>query len=159
MAEIKNIEQAFDGVLKNFQEAFKNHIDSTGHRATGKLGDSMTWETTIASYGYLITITLPGYAKYLEDGTKPHWPNIDAIKKWIEVKPILPRPLPNGKLPTTDQLAFLIGRKISKVGTPATHIIRDSMNNFQLVNKLYNVLSDAIKNEISKESLSAEIVG
>lgn len=155
----KDVEQVFNGILDEFKTTFKNHIDRTGHNVTGRLGEEMSWETTIGSNGYIVTITLPEYAKYLEDGTKPHWPPVDAIKKWIKVKPILPRPLPNGKLPTTDQLAFLIGRKISKVGTPATHVISDSMSEFKLVNKLYNALSNIIKQEISKQSFSAEIVG
>lgn len=38
---------------------------------------------------------------------------------WIKIKPVLPRPDKNGKLPTQQQLAFLIARKISREGTPA----------------------------------------
>ena len=154
----KDVEQVFDEILMNFKGAFKAHIENTGHKASGNLGESMEWETSIGPNGYVVTITLPEYAKYLEDGTKPHWPNVDAIKKWITIKPVLPRPLSNGKLPTNDQLAFLIGRKISKVGTPATHIITNSMNEFQLVNKLYKALSNIISNEINNMSVKAEIL-
>lgn len=153
----KDVEQVFDEILTNFKESFKTHIENTGHKASGNLGESMVWNTSIGPNGYVVTIILPEYAKYLEDGTKPHWPNVDAIKKWIKIKPVLPRPMSNGKLPTTDQLAFLIGRKISKVGTPATHIITNSMNEFQLVNKLYTALSNIISNEIQKESIEATI--
>jgi hypothetical protein len=46
---------------------------------------------------------LPEYWKYVEDGRKSgKYPPLETIKKWIEVKPVLPRPLANGKLPTTN---------------------------------------------------------
>lgn len=51
-------------------------------------------------------------------GSKGHWPPIDAIKAWVIKKNIQPRPDAKGKLPTIDQLSFLIARKISVEGTP-----------------------------------------
>lgn len=137
----------FDDILKEFKVAYKQHIDESGHKASGNLGNSMTFETQLNSNGYIITLTLPEYAIYLENGTKPHWPNVDAIKKWIKIKPILPRPI-NGKLPTENQLAYLIGRKISKVGTKPTHLIEDTMTDFQLINKLYNRIAESLSEEI-----------
>lgn len=137
----------FNDILNKFKTAYKDHINNEGHKASGNLGNSMTFETQINSNGYIITLTLPEYAIYLENGTKPHWPNVDAIKKWIKIKPILPRPI-NGKLPTENQLAYLIGRKISKVGTKPTHLIEDTMTDFQLINKLYNRIAESLSEEI-----------
>ena len=47
--------------------------------------------------------------------------------KWIEVKPVIPRPGANGRIPTPKQLAFLIGRKISQEGTTGTHDLAQTM--------------------------------
>lgn len=52
-------------------------------------------------------------------GSRPHWPPVDAIKSWIERKNIQPYQDARGKLPTINQLAYLISRKISIHGTPA----------------------------------------
>ena len=52
-------------------------------------------------------------------GSKPHFPPVEPIKAWIEGKGIKGRPGPDGKLPSTSSLAFLIARKVSRTGTPA----------------------------------------
>lgn len=44
------------------------------------------------------------------------FPPVSAILKWISVKPIIPRPDKNGKIPSPQSLAFLIGRKIEQEG-------------------------------------------
>ena len=44
------------------------------------------------------------------------FPPVGAIMNWISVKPIIPRPDENGKLPSPKQLAFLICRKIHEEG-------------------------------------------
>lgn len=142
----------FDDVLKGFKEAFKQRILNENHNASGNLMNSMMWEVNESGNHYIITITLPEYAMYLENGTKPHFPNLDAIKSWIQVKHIVPR-ANNGKVPTTNQLAYLIGRKIAKEGTKPTHLIENTMNDFQLINKLYDVLAQTIQDEI-KETLN-----
>lgn len=147
----------FNDILNDFKAAYKDHISKEGHNASGNLGNLMTFETKIGKNGYVITLTLPGYAICLENGTKPHWPNVDAIKKWIDIKRIIPRPLPSGKLPTKNQLAYLIGRKISKVGTPPTHLIENTMNDFQLINKLYNRIAESLSDEI-KETIKKELL-
>ena len=59
---------------------------------------------------YEVGLELQEYWKYVEEGTKPHWPPPSAILHWITIKPVLPRPDKNGRIPTPKQLAFLIGR-------------------------------------------------
>ena len=70
---------------------------------------------------WLVVFNLQEYWKYIEDGTRPHWPPPGALIPWIRVKPILPRPDSRGRLPTEKQLDFLIRRKISRVGTEGSH--------------------------------------
>ena len=140
----------FKKILKEFHKAWREHLLDEEHWASGKLGNEMTFDTYIDRNGYHITITLPEYAAYLNDGTKPHWPPVDKIREWIKVKPVLPRPGRNGKLPSTEQLAYLIGRKISKVGTKPTKIIDRTINDFDLINKLVSHLEQELAKELSE---------
>ena len=59
-------------------------------------------------------------------------PPVEAIKKWIEYKKILPRPiqLKSGKtvLPSVEQLAFVIARSIGKNGIEARPIARETVD-------------------------------
>lgn len=44
------------------------------------------------------------------------FPPVSAIMKWISVKPVIPRPDKDGRIPSPKSLAFLIGRKIHEEG-------------------------------------------
>ena len=104
---------------------------------------------------YIITLTLPEYARYVEYGRKPgKFPPVDKIKEWIRVRRILPTPLANGKLPTENQLAYLISRKISLKGTKPTHLLENTMNDFQLIGKIYNKISEELQKTIISEKYS-----
>lgn len=74
--------------------------------------DGTAWE---------VIFNLQDYWKYVEDGTRPHWPPPGALIPWIRVKPVIPRPDDRGRLPTEAQLDFLIRRKISRDGTAGSH--------------------------------------
>ena len=39
----------------------------------------------------------------------------------MEIKPVIPRPDANGRIPSPESLAYLIGRKIAREGTTGTH--------------------------------------
>ena len=70
------------------------------------------------------------YGGYVEFGTSPHWPNIDAIREWVRQK-LRPQVLsvsiltrrPSKQLKgdarqrAINSLAFLVARRISQVGT------------------------------------------
>lgn len=70
---------------------------------------------------WTVTINLNDYWKYVEEDTAPHWPPPDAILRWVEIKPVIPRPDSRGRIPSPNSLAYLIGRKISKFGTTGSH--------------------------------------
>ena len=44
------------------------------------------------------------------------FPPVNAIINWIKVKPVVPRPDKNGRVPSVNSLAYLIGRKIAFEG-------------------------------------------
>ena len=77
---------------------------------------------------WTVTINLNEYWKYVENDTRPHWPPYEAIAKWIEVKPVIPRPGRNGRIPTPKQLNYLIRRKIATEGTTGTHDLEKAVD-------------------------------
>lgn len=134
-----------------FVQLLKQTITSNGTNSSGDLSKSIKSIVKQKGKWIEISISLEDYWKYVEYGTRPHFPPIEAIKKWIKVKPILPRPLKNGKLPTENQLAFLIARKISKVGTKPQPFLEPTIKQFDLINKVYEIVTKAIEEQINKE--------
>lgn len=105
---------------------YKDALSNNDHVASKTLINSIKTAVVVGDQAYEVTMTLADYWKYVENDTRPHFPPPSALMKWIEVKPVIPRPLANGKLPTTKQLAYLIGRKIATVGTTGTHDLEKS---------------------------------
>lgn len=107
-------------------QGYKDELTAHGHYTTigpeaHRLLDSIRTELKVGETYYEITMTLMDYWKYVENDTRPHWPPPGVIAKWIEIKPVLPRPGRNGRLPSPKSLEYLIRRKISQVGTKGTH--------------------------------------
>ena len=78
-----------------------------------RLTDTITTVVKVDDKEFTASLKMNEYWKYLEEGTKPHWPPRDAILKWVEVKPLLPRPDGHNRIPKPEQLAFLIGRAMA----------------------------------------------
>lgn len=118
-------------VLREFSDYFRNDYEQRliGHDryATGELLESIRTEVRAGGTTYEVVVHLRDYWKYIEDDTRPHFPPTDALLRWVQVKPTLPRPfILNGKEVSPKSLAYLIGRKISRVGTKGTHDLADA---------------------------------
>lgn len=138
-------------ITNTFCNELKNTLKDNNTNSSNKLSNSIKGLVKQNGKYIVISISLEDYWKYIENGTKPHFPPIDSIKKWISVKPVLPRPLKNGKLPTTNQLAYLIGRKISKVGTKAQPFLKPTLTDFDLVGKVYDEVVKLINKQIEED--------
>jgi len=138
-------------ITNDFCTELRNRLSNNNTDASGKLSKSIKGIVKQSGKWVTISIQMEDYWKYIENGTKPHFPPIDAIKKWISVKPVLPRPLKNGKLPTTNQLAYLIGRKIAKKGTLPQPFLKPTLTDFDLVGKVYNEVVNLINKQITEE--------
>lgn len=126
MAELVDLTNV-EAVLREYGEEvarnYKEMIVERGHNASGDLVNSIATRVVADGRAFEVQMDLKAYWKYLEEGTKPHWPPRSAILRWIQVKPVIPRPGRDGRIPTQEQLAFLISRKIAREGTPATHLL------------------------------------
>lgn len=116
-------------VLREMGEAVRErYVDSLAknkRNASGTLSSTVHAEVEVNGMTYEVNLYLQDYWKYIEEGTEPHWPPVDAIMQWIAVKPVIPRPGSDGRVPTQKQLAYLIGRKIAEEGTEGTHDLAD----------------------------------
>ena len=138
-------------ITDDFVVELKNKLKANDSYASGDLVNSVRGVVKQNGKYIVISIQLNEYWKFIENGTKPHWPPVDAIKKWVSVKKILPRPLKTGKLPTENQLAFLIARKISKVGTKPKPFLYNTIKDFDLVGKVYNEVLTLINKQLEKD--------
>lgn len=138
-------------VLEEYRNAvinvYKTHLSADDHIASGTLINNVSYIIDKGNRQLEVSLKLQDYWKYVENDTKPHWPPIDKILEWIRVKPVIPSQTYNGKLPTEKQLAFLIARKISEVGTKGTHDLQETL---QQVNSIYEVkLGEAISEDLN----------
>lgn len=117
-----NLVEVLDAYGKTLVEKYRQGLEDGDHIATGNLYRSVSSEVTLNGQSFIVEFKMPEYGEYLEQGTKPHFPPINAIMGWIKAKRIVPRQDSQGKLPTEKQLAFLIARKISEDGTKRTGI-------------------------------------
>ena len=141
-------------VLKEYAIELRNTLQDsyiTDDRiATGDLLNSVEYIIEKDDRQIEVSLQLEEWWKYVEEDTKPHFPPPDAMLNYIKAKPILPKPDRNGKLPTPNQLAYLIGRKISEVGTTGTHNVRDTVRlmNERYEEKIGQAISEDINNEL-----------
>ena len=140
-------------VLKDYAIELRNTLQDSyindDRIATGDLLNSVEYIIEKDDRQIEVSLQLEEWWKYVEYDTKPHFPPPDAMLKYVKAKPVLPRQDRNGKLPTPNQLAYLIGRKIYEVGTTGTHNVRDTV---RLINERYEEkIGQAISEDINNE--------
>ena len=132
-------------------ELYRNQLIDKNINASNTLSNTATTIVEVDGTTLSVSFNLEDYWKYVEYGRRPgKRPPIDAIERWIKVKPIIPDPI-NGRVPTTKQLAFLISRKIGMEGTKAQRplekaVYSDSME--LLINQLKNEIVGQMKEEL-----------
>lgn len=141
-------------VLNDYAVEFRNTLQDSyiedDRLASGELINSCEYIIEKDNISISVSIQIADYYKYIESGTKPHWPPVDAMLNYVKVKPILPRPDSRGKLPTPEQLAYLIGRKISQVGTEGTNNFHKTAE--QVNEKYLPLIEEAITKDVDEAS-------
>lgn len=150
---------SLESVLYEYAEEvarfYRENLASDDRVATNDLINSVEARIAINKTAYQVQLRLLEYWKYVEWDTKPHMPPIDAILKWVEVKPVIPSPRDNGTLPTPKQLAWSIAGKIKEKGTVGTHTLARTLEE---VNARYiDRISEALSQDLG-ESFHAWIV-
>lgn len=145
--EFENLQRVLNEYGQEVQELYKSELTADNAKATSNLINSVKYIYEHKGNVYAVALSLLEYWKYVEYGRKPgKFPPPQAIRKWVEVKPVLPRPLSNGKLPTTEQLTFLIGRKIATEGIAPRYILKKTL---EQINKEYeDKISEALTEDL-----------
>ena len=106
MIEFKNLEKVLQQYANDVQTLYKENLIKDNAKASGELIDTVQYILETNKGSYIVNLRLADYWKYVEYGRRAgaKFPPFDKIKNWIRIKPILPRPLSNGKLPTLNQL-------------------------------------------------------
>ena len=115
-----------------------------------ELKDKIKFVMNVNGNFYEIEFNAPKYWKYANDGRRPgKMPPVNVIADWVRRRNITPYALKNGKLPTEDQLAFMIARKIGNEGYDGIHFLEKSIDE----QKSYwdDKISEAISNDIIAE--------
>ena len=133
---LQNFLETLDEYAEKAEELYKRKLTDKDINASYKLLNSV--ETTVKRNDdtFTVTINLEDYWYYVENGRKAgRFPPIDKILEWIRIKPVIPYTDSRGRLPTEEQLAFLISRKIAEQGTEGRHVLYETvseLNNYYL---------------------------
>lgn len=149
LSQFPKVAEVLERYGAEFIELYKLNLVESGRPASGKLAASLSYKVVLNERTFAVDISLLDYWKYIENGTRPHFPPISAIRDWIRVKPVLPRPFSNGKLPTESQLAFLIARKISRVGTEGTNDFERA--NKELFGRMQMSIAEAVTEDLQRQ--------
>jgi len=115
---LQNFLSTLNEYAQKAKELYKRKLTDKEINASYKLLNSVETVVRRNDDEFIVTINLEDYWYYVENGRGPgKFPPIDKILEWIRVKPVIPYTDSRGRLPTEEQLAFLIARKIANEGT------------------------------------------
>ena len=147
----ENLTAVLNDFGKFLVEEYKDKLILEDVNASDNLYNSVTYMVEKNNTTYEVKLNLMHYWKYVENGRRAgaKMPPISAIEKWIEVKPVLPRPMANGKLPTNKQLAYLIARKISIDGIAPRPLLQQSVD--EVWRSMQEFIAEALAKDMEKE--------
>lgn len=146
MIEYTNVMNVLNDFGKFLVDEYKDALILNDVNASNTLYNSISYIVENGNNSFEVKLSLVDYWRRVEEGRKPgKFPPISAIEKWIEIKPVLPRPMSNGKLPTTAQLAFLISRKIALEGIEPRPLLQETIDN------VWDVMEEYLEEALVKD--------
>lgn len=178
--EWKHLRQVLEDYAAYFIQQARDNLGKNNSYASGELGDTMAPVITIGVDYFKVEIRIKDYWEYLEKGTKPHWVPINALKQWVSIKPVRPRPMTikrvwyvnnrvkgapkdirkerviDNYLPSVKQLPYIIQRTIAKKGTKPHPFfkpaLKDTKAYFQLA--IEKAVDEDVKEYIEQKILN-----
>ena len=140
-------------ICNQIADIYRKKMDAADYNKQGDLYN-FKWTTEWKDNLFEVYFDLPQYFHFAENGRRPgKFPPPDAILKWVQFKRLVPRPGRDGKVPSTNQLVYLISRKIATKGTEGKHLFEktlDDPNLDNLANKLVELITAEFEKEIEK---------
>lgn len=133
-----SVEQVLRQYAEFFHNDYEQRLIAHDRYASGALIESIRTRVVVGSESVDVVCNLRDYWKYVENDTRPHWPPPDVLRRWVEIKPTIPKPLTlNGREISSNSLAYLIGRRIAGLapdgnggykpgGTKGTHDMEEA---------------------------------
>ena len=151
MTDLTQIKEIRD-ICTQICDVYRNKMNQAGYDKNGEL---YNFKEIVEYKGNLfeLSVSVPDYWQYAEYGRRPgKFPPPDEILKWIQFKRIVPSSH-SGKIPTTNQLVYLISRKIALKGTQGKHLLQQTIDETYdtLVDRLVEAIADNIENELEKD--------
>lgn len=142
--QFNNLQAVLNQYREQLISLYRQKLLQTNTDATGTLGNTLNYIIETNEGLFELSLRIQDYWKYVEEGRGPgKYPPINDIKNWIRVKPVTPT-IYNGKLPTTDQLAYLIARKIHLRGTRGKYLLQASLDELSV----FDLLDEAITKDL-----------
>ena len=139
----KNLEIALQSYAESVGTQYKDVLNAKNYR----IAESVKWEVKTMGSVYIVVLNLEEYWKWIENGRKPgKMPPPDSLISWIKSKGIQPK-----KGIAVKSLAFLIARKIGRVGIKPKHLLTDVLNRQGSFKKK---ITDAFKADIKDAAKS-----
>ena len=140
-------------ICNQIADIYRKKMDAADYNKQGDLYN-FKWTTEWKDNLFEVYFDLPQYFHFAEYGRRPgKFPPPVAILKWIQFKRLVPRPGRDGKVPSTNQLVYLISRKIATKGTEGKHLFEktlDDTNLDKLADNLVELISAQFEKEIEK---------
>ena len=147
--EWKNLKEALETYGQVLEDTYREELADADAFASGRLFDSIKHIVQVDDKTIELSLELEDYWKYVEEGRAPgKFPPLGKIEEWIRIKPVSPYPDAKGRVPSTEQLAFLIGRKIAEEGIEGKHLLEASIESTQ---DWIDLIEDAIDLDIKAE--------
>ena len=149
MNQFEHLKAVLERYAIDVKDKYQQNLASDNATASGVLINSVKYILDFRENMFEVSLSLAEYWKYVEYGRKAggKFPPPSAIRKWIEVKPILPRPMKNGNLPTLNQLTYLISRSIAEKGIRPRGILEKSLEE---INREYEEkISEALTQDLT----------
>ena len=147
LIDLPHVQAVMEEMAIAIRNEYQDNLIRNDRIASGDLLNNIEYEITRGDFTYTIYVKMKDYWYYVENGRKAgKWPPIDNILNWIKRKPVLPRPNAEGKLPTPQQLAFLIARKIGEEGTEGTQDLRKATDTIwdTFEDRLYEAIDEDV---------------
>ena len=147
LIDLPHVQAVMEEMAIAIRNEYQDNLIRNDRIASGDLLNNIEYEITRGDFTYTIYVKMRDYWYFVENGRKAgKWPPIDNILNWIKIKPVLPRPNAEGKLPTPQQLAFLIARKIGEEGTEGTQDLRKATDTIwdTFEDRLYEAIDEDV---------------
>jgi hypothetical protein len=128
-----NLQAVLEDFANKAKDKYKQQLVDKDKNASKKLYNSVSCMVEQNGTTYEVSLELEHYWKFIEEGIRPAgkyknagWKIYPFILEWIKVKPVIPRPMANGKLPSEKSLAYLITRSIKEHGIKPQPILHEA---------------------------------